>query len=105
MAPKLSCYHYAPCHCSITVFEMGPLGNLVGEDQFGNKYYENKELPYGAGPLGGHQDVPERSAWVCAGGARGRVRLPSIACKPGATVIGMCVGRRPPAMGDLQRQG
>jgi hypothetical protein len=33
---------------SITLFEQGPLGKLVGEDVNGNRYYENNEGPYGA---------------------------------------------------------
>ena len=33
---------------SITLFEQGPHGKLVGEDVNGNRYYENNDLPYGA---------------------------------------------------------
>jgi hypothetical protein len=36
--------------CSITVAEHTPKGKLVGTDSFGNKYYENRDLPYGAAP-------------------------------------------------------
>jgi NADH:ubiquinone oxidoreductase subunit len=31
----------------LALFEKGPTGKLVGEDQFGNKYYEDEEAGYG----------------------------------------------------------
>ena len=37
------------CHCSLALFEKGPTGKLVGEDQFGNKYYEDDDCGYGTG--------------------------------------------------------
>lgn len=30
----------------IQLLEQGPRGHLVGEDRFGNKYFENNDLPY-----------------------------------------------------------
>lgn len=30
----------------VTIFEKGPTGKLVGEDQFGNKYYEDESTSY-----------------------------------------------------------
>lgn len=30
----------------VTLFQKGPTGKLVGEDQFGNKYYENEAAGY-----------------------------------------------------------
>lgn len=30
----------------VTLFEKGPTGKLVGEDQFGNRYYEDNDASY-----------------------------------------------------------
>lgn len=46
-APHPSRSRPKPNKNSITLFEQGPHGKLVGEDINGNRYYENNDLPYG----------------------------------------------------------